>query len=146
MRKMLLGGAAALLGLAALAGPAAAQYPRPTMGAPFTGPNFGPGYRPAMNPYLGLELGNIPAVNYGLGTLPVQQQRQNAQMFRQQILDLERRTAVAPEDVDLLGPSLMSGHPTAFGNTAGYFNNMSPRLYGQGAVGPTTSSSSSLRR
>ncbi len=146
MRKLLLGGGAALLGLAALAGPAAAQYTRPTLGAPFTGPNFGPGYRPMLSPYLNLNRGGDPAINYYLGTLPEQQRRQNAQLFRQQILDLERRAPLAAEDVDLLGPPLTSGHPTAFGNTAGYFNNQNPRLYGGGAAPTTGPTSSSLRR
>src|SRR6516162_5296416 len=103
--------------LLAGSGVARAQFQPPAR------PNYGPGYRPQLSPYLNLLRGGDPAANYFLGTVPEQQRRANAQFFRQQLLDLEAKTGptVAAEDVDILGPTLVSGHPTAFNTTAGYF-------------------------
>jgi hypothetical protein len=129
MRGYVLVGAAAILGLALAAGPAAAQPP-----TPYARPGYGPGYRPSLSPYLNLARQNGivgPAVDYYLGTIPEFQRRANAQFFGAQIQALEARPPVvnlAPEDQDLFRPLKESGHPTAFGNTLSYFNNNNPRL------------------
>jgi hypothetical protein len=144
--KNLLVAALTVAGLAALAdGRASGQtltpqpyYPQGTFTPPFGRPTWGPGYRPQLSPYLNLLRGGDPAANYFLGTVPEQQRRANAQFFRQQLLDLEAKTGptVAAEDVDILGPTLVSGHPTAFNTTAGYFNNLTPRTPGMRPATP----------
>jgi hypothetical protein len=126
MKRLLLPAVAALAGLA-FAGTASAQNVYPYMR-----PNYGPYYRPGLSPYLNLLRGGDPASNYYLGTVPEFQRRQDARFFRAEIGNLDARLAAsgaAPtpeEDRDLLRPLPSTGHPTAFNNTAGYFNNMNP--------------------
>ena len=109
-------------------------------------PNYGPGYRPLLSPYLNLanttgangQLLN-PAINYYLGTVTEFDRRRNDAVFRGAINELDRRymsAGTTPEDEDLLRPLPSSGHMTAFGNTAGYFGTGYPRL---GNVGAATS-------
>ena len=126
MKRLLLPAVAALAGLAC-AGTASAQNVYPYMR-----PNYGPYYRPGLSPYLNMARGGDPAANYFLGTVPEFQRRQDARVFRAEIGNLDARlaaSAAAPtpeEDRDLLRPLPSTGHPTAFNNTAGYFNNMNP--------------------
>jgi hypothetical protein len=106
---------------------------------PYNRPNYGPGYRPQLSPYLNFLRGGDPAANYFLGTLPEIQRRTNAQVFSSSILDLENRTAQQPTGGDgIFNPLGTSGHPTAFNNTAGYFNQMNPRIPGGAAQMPSS--------
>src|SRR5262245_24940337 len=137
--------AAALAACLALGQPAQAQYPRPL-------PAYGPGYRPGISPYLNLarfntgvggvnNLGINGGLNYFLGTIPEQQRRNDAALFRGAINNLDRRLAadLAPAEVsDILGPSIGTGHPTAFNNTGGFFNNANPQVGRRPATPPPT--------
>jgi hypothetical protein len=119
VKRSLLALTAAAAGLAGAAGPAPAQYT-----APLSRPNYGPGYRPQLSPYLNLLRGGDPASNYFLGVIPEQQRRANTQLFRQEISALEVEAAqsrLAPQDADIFQPLHRTGHPTAFGNTVTYF-------------------------
>jgi hypothetical protein len=102
------------------AGPAHAQS-----GFPYQRPNYGPGFRPGLSPYLNIARGGNPAVNYYLGTLPEFDRRVNQRVVRSEILDLERReaetAAALSPTADLLNPLPGTGHPTAFQDTANYF-------------------------
>jgi hypothetical protein len=109
--------------LIASAGRASAQGGYP-YGPPRV-PAYGPGYRPGLSPYLNLNRGGDPAVNYYLGTIPEFQRRANAQLFSSQIAGLEARPPAvvggASPDADLFTPLPATGHLTAFQNTAAYF-------------------------
>jgi hypothetical protein len=122
MKPLLFAALAAAAGLLT-AGAAPAQYFNPALPGQ---PLYGPGSRPMLSPYLDLTRGGIPAVNYYLGTIPEIQRRNNAQVFRSAILDLEARTSTGAvplltEEEELLRPLPSTGHPTAFGVSAGYF-------------------------
>lgn len=113
---------AALTALAAGAVPARAQAPYP--GAR---PNYGVGFRPGLSPYLDITRGGSPAINYYLGTRPEFQRRYDAAQFRTELRGLETRVATpAGEEEEVLGRPTVTGHVTAFNNTAGYFNSMAP--------------------
>jgi hypothetical protein len=92
-------------------------------------PQYGPGYRPLLNPYLNLFRGrniNGPnAIDYYLGTVTEAQRRQNAFEFRSDIGDLDRRTRTLPEGLPEPGP-IVSGTPVVLGTTGQYFNNTFP--------------------
>src|SRR4051794_41899513 len=122
MKRFLLASLAALAGLAGAADLASAQVQAPYVG-PVARPNYGPGYRPQLSPYLNLLRGGDPAANYYLGTLPEFQRRANAQTFSSEISELDRRVLgnVPTEETRLFQPLPGSGHPTAFGNTGSYF-------------------------
>jgi hypothetical protein len=126
------------LGLAAFAvvlvvgsGAARAQFQPPSR------PNYGPGYRPQLSPYLNLIRGGDPAANYYLGTLPEFQRRSNAQLFSSEISDLDRRVfgAIATQEQRLEQPLPGTGHPTAFGYTGYYYGGTPPPGTGQRASG-----------
>ncbi len=95
-------------------------------------PNYGPGYRPQLSPYLNLLRGGDPAANYYLGTLPEFQRRSNAQQFSTEISELDRRTLgnVATAEQRILQPLPVSGHPTGFGTTLNYFGSSNPYATG----------------
>ena len=104
------------------AGTARAQFLPPAR------PNYGPGYRPQLSPYLNFLRGGDPAANYFLGVIPEFQRRQNANQFRAQIQGLQILTAplrnplAEPLEVTRVPRRLMSsGHPTAFGYTGTFF-------------------------
>ena len=89
---------------------------------------------PAFSPYLNLLRGGVsPAVNYYGIVRPQQQFRQQAQVLEQQIY----QNSMAVQSLGVTGlaqqqPFLATtGHPVAFNNYGGYFNNLS----GGGAVG-----------
>jgi hypothetical protein len=100
---------------------------------PPTAPNYGPGYRPQLSPYLNLLRGGDPAANYYLGTLPEFQRRANAQLFGSEISELDRRVfGTIPTEEQRLQQALpASGHPTAFGYTGYYFGGSTPANRGQ---------------
>ena len=103
-------------------GTARAQFQPPSA------PNYGPGYRPQLSPYLNLIRGGDPAANYYLGTLPEFQRRANAQLFSTEISELDRRLlGNVPTREQLFGQALPStGHVTTFGNTLYYFGANTP--------------------
>lgn len=121
MRTMWALAFAGLVSLSPLAsGEASAQLgPRPR-------PNYGPGYRPQLSPYLNLIRGGNPAANYYLGTVPEQQRRADAREFRGAITDLDVRTA--PPTVETGVPTVgfdNRSNPTTggpyFNNTVGFY-------------------------
>ncbi|MFL5245100.1 MAG: hypothetical protein ACJ8FY_23605 [Gemmataceae bacterium] len=91
--------------------------------SPYARPNYSTGARPALSPYLNLLRGGNPAANYFLGVLPEFERRANAVQFSTAIQDLEQRSAMVGDTGEPLAVTLTTGHPTAFGNTAGYFGN-----------------------
>src|SRR5579883_146474 len=107
MKRLVLAVLAAVIPLGA--GTARAQF------APPARPNYGPGYRPQLSPYLNLIRGGDPAANYFLGTVPEQERRYNAQVFGSEINALERRTlgsVLTPEEA-IFETLPGTGHPTA---------------------------------
>jgi hypothetical protein len=106
--------------LAAVAGPAPGQAPvyRPST-------QLGP-RQPLLSPYLDLIRGGDPAANYYLGTIPERQRRQNTALFSSQLQSLEQQLAQPVPTTDpieeLFQPGPATGHPTAFMNLGGYFN------------------------
>ena len=115
MRTLLM----AALTLALLQGVAQAQF-----NPAFRTPQFGPGYRTNLSPYLNLLRGGDFTTNYFLGTRPEQQRRQQAARFGNEILDLQDRTRVGGEEFDR-APIVRSGTTPYLNNTGGYFNNTS---------------------
>jgi hypothetical protein len=119
------------LALAALvlagAGTARAQFLPPAR------PNYGPGYRPQLSPYLNLLRGGDPAANYYLGVIPEIQRRTNAQIFSTEISELDRRTlgAIPTTEQSLFQPLPGTGHPTTFGNTGYFFGGTLPPTAGR---------------
>jgi hypothetical protein len=71
--------------------------------SPYARPNYVGSPRPVLSPYLNLLRGGNPAANYFLGVLPEFERRANAYQFSTLVV------------------TVTTGHPTAFGNTAGYF-------------------------
>ena len=115
LTRVLLPAAVAVLLLAAGAAPAQQR--------PFNQPNYGPGYHPPLSPYLDLLRGGDPAVNYYLGTVPEFQRRQNNEVFRSALAELDQRVSQTTVELGLSVPVTPTGHVTAFGNTGGYFGN-----------------------
>jgi hypothetical protein len=120
--KRLAQAAIAILLVCGIGGTARAQFQPPAR------PNYGPGYRPQLSPYLNLLRGGDPAANYYLGTLPEFERRANAQLFGTEISDLDRRLLgnVLTEELRLLQPIPPTGHATAFGSTLYYFGTTNP--------------------
>jgi hypothetical protein len=123
MRKQLV---LALGTLALLAGAATQANAQPgNYIGPNTGPVYGPGYRGNISPYLNIFRGQNTGIDYYLGTRSEQQRRANAQQFRDDIDELDRRAGIG-EVIDEFGQRqipVQSGTPTAFGNTLGYYTN-----------------------
>jgi len=121
MRTLLLTGVLVLLA----AGSASAQPPVGRYGRP----NYGPGYRGNISPYLNIVRGNNVGINYFLGTRSEEQRRQNAREFRTDINDLfilertptEVTTGTTPQ------PNTMQ---TFFNNTGGFFPQAGPTIPG----------------
>jgi hypothetical protein len=113
---------------AALAGSAQAQYGF----RPPTAPNWGPGFRPGLSPYLDLIRSGDPATNYYLGTRVEFQRRQNAADFRSDITDLYARERILGEDIPKPPRPVPTGTYSLLNNTGGYFNNTGT-YFGYGA-------------
>ena len=126
-------------GLLTAAGPASAQIYNP---AAVGRPMYGPGYRPALSPYLNLLRNNDPAVNYYLGTIPEFERRTNERVLQSEVQFLEQRQDATPaEQADIFTPLPGTGHATAFGNVGNYFNQGVPRPFStltQPATRPST--------
>jgi hypothetical protein len=124
MKQLLLASVASLGVLLLGAAPnASAQYYNPYPSPYSQMPGLNPGGGPRLNPYLNFFRGN-PAVDYYLGAVPEIDRRRYQLQSHSQILGLEQQlsTPVGPfGDEDLLPPQSQTGHPVAFGNTAGYF-------------------------
>lgn len=112
---------AALAALSLSAGTASAQYGR------YPVPNYGPGYKGNISPYLNILRGQNTGIDYYLGTRSEQQRRNNAQEFREELDTLPARTRIAGEDLPELSKTMPipSGAYSVFNNTSGYFNNTS---------------------
>lgn len=119
--------AAAVLGVFAVSGRAAAQYPP-------VGPRLGPAANPPFSPYLNLTRpGGSPTLNYYGLVRPELQARTAIQGLQQQTLANRAliNNLANPNDTGTGLPE--TGHPAAFMNTMGYFMNLSPA----GNVRPT---------
>lgn len=116
MRNLLI---AAVLGLTASAGLAEAQFGRQQV------PNWGPGYRNNISPYLNILRGRNTGVDYYLGTRSETQRRQNAQEFRDDLGAIQGRELFQDEDIPQLVQPIPSGSYALMNNTGGYFNNTS---------------------
>lgn len=114
MRMLLI---AALLALPLTATPALAQYGR------YPVPNYGPGYRGNISPYLNIFRGTNTGIDYYLGTRSEQQRRTNAQEFREELDALPYRDTVRGEDLPNVVRPIPSGSYALLNNTGGYFNN-----------------------
>lgn len=124
MRLTFVAGLAAL-GLFLAAGPASAQPPPGRYGRPTYGqvipPNYGPGYRGNISPYLGIVRGNNTGINYFLGTVSEQQRRQNTRDFRLDIADLDVATRENRQLITTGTNPLRNSMQLLFNNTGGYF-------------------------
>jgi hypothetical protein len=121
MRTLLVAGLTGL-GLLMAAGAASAQtgYGR------YSRPNYGPGYRGNISPYLNIDRGNNVGINYFLGTRSEQQRRTDARLFRSEIDDIATREGE---------PAITSGtapQPNSlqryFNNKTGYFPPVGPTI------------------
>jgi len=119
---------ASLVGLMVLANQGFAQFRQ------INPPNYGPGYRPNISPYLNLQRnqarGNqTNAINFGLdyflGTRSEFARRQDASQFRNEFRDLRIANEVLGNELeDEAGQQpVRSGTRTLMNNTGGYFNN-----------------------
>jgi len=97
---------------------------------PYGAGGYSPYQRATLSPYLNLTRGGNPAANYFLGVLPEFNRRANAYQFGTAIQDLDQRVnSISPEPQEDLRVAGTTGHPTTFGNTAGYFGSLNtPRL------------------
>src|SRR5713226_1658932 len=66
---------------------------------PYNQPRYGVGYQPPLSPYLNLLRGGNTAANYFLGTVPEIERRQNNQLFRSALQELDQK--VSRETVEL---------------------------------------------
>jgi hypothetical protein len=120
-----------LLGAAAV--PASAQFgTSPPYGQYFSPysrpPGLAPGGGPRLSPYLEMLRGGNPAANFYLGVVPEIERRRFENQTSTAITDLARRptTPINPEDAELFPAVTITGHPTAFMNTTGYFGTAGP--------------------
>jgi hypothetical protein len=117
MRTLLVTAGLALGALVMTAGSASAQFGR------YSRPNYGPGYRGNISPYLNLARGNNTGINYYLGTRAESQRRQNASEFADDIRDLQgRETQVITSGTAPQRNTLQR----YFNNTGGYFAPIGP--------------------
>jgi len=107
----------ALVGLIALS-PLATPVASAQLG-PRRPPQYGPGYRPQLSPYLNLIRGGDQAANYFLGVQPEQRRRADAYDFRTAITDLEVKSSQVLETG--LPAVAFDNRGTFFNNTTGYF-------------------------
>jgi hypothetical protein len=123
--KQLLVASIASLGvlLVGAVSPASAQLYYNPYPSPYSQmPGLNPGGGPRLNPYLNFFRGN-PAVDYYLGAVPEIDRRRYQLQSHSQIMGLEQQlnAPLVVGDEDLLPAQSQTGHPVAFGNTAGYF-------------------------
>ncbi|MFO0881171.1 MAG: hypothetical protein U0840_27930 [Gemmataceae bacterium] len=114
MRSLLV---ACLVGVSLGAGAAQAQFGR------INQPNWGPGYRNNVSPYLNILRGRNTGIDYYLGTRSEFQRRANAQEFRDDLGALQNRELFQDEDIPQLVQPIPSGAFAVVNNTGGYFNN-----------------------
>lgn len=86
-------------------------------------PNYGPGYRGNISPYLNILRGTNTGIDYYLGTRSEFQRRANAEEFRSELYSLEGRERLQREDLPNLVRPIPSGSYALINNTGGYFNN-----------------------
>ncbi len=119
MRTLLLLVFVAIAGAGLAHGQQFGQYPVP---------NWGPGYRGNISPYLNIIRNNNnqnlnAGINYYLGTRAEQQRRANAQEFRDEIEALPLRDRLRGEDIPENFRAIPSGSYSLMNNTGSYFNN-----------------------
>lgn len=99
-------------------------------------PNYGPGYRGNISPYLNLRRGTNTGIDYYLGTRSEFQRRRDAGQFNNEITDLQNRDRLIEDDLaGAVGP-VISGTRPMFNTNSLYFNNTMGYFAGSG--GPTT--------
>jgi len=109
MKKIAMGGVAALLLLTGSSTAQAQFYYRP---------QTNPFYRPPLSPYLNLARPGDAGINYYGLVRPQVQDAQSIQQLQQQQLQLQQgATALDPTT-----GGVITGHPTRFGNYGHYFN------------------------
>jgi hypothetical protein len=116
-RSLLLATAALLL-LALTTGRAHAQSLGPRIP-----PQYGPGYRPALSPYLNLLRGGDQSANYFLGVQPEFQRREDRSNLLTRTRELEQRTGEIEDQEE----QAIQGTASDFGDTRNYFT--SPNTY-----------------
>jgi hypothetical protein len=112
----------AAVAVVCLAASSATAQPRP-----YNQPQYGVGYQPGLSPYLNMLRGGNSAANYFLGTLPEIARRQNDQLFRSALHELDQKVSQESVELGLSEPVTSTGHVTAFGNTGGYFGQTTVR-------------------
>ena len=122
MRRLTPGLPIAAVALALIIASAASAQPGPP-----NAPRYGVGFRPGLSPYLNLLRGGDPAANYYLGTIPEFERRQNSQVFRNSLIELDAKVSQEAVELGLAEPIGATGHVTAFGNTGGYFGSLTGR-------------------
>lgn len=124
------------------AGPNYLPQPQPFGGGgyqPSVPVQYNPAYRPTLSPYLNLNRGGIPAVNYfnfvRPGTLPDPLYQAQTSMFN----NPPTRPGLGVNNDEILEPDSVlrpTGHPAMFLNYGGYFNT-SGTIGGAARQGPT---------
>jgi hypothetical protein len=118
----------ALLAVAAavalLPGRAAAQFFPQQQYNPQLGTSYNPQFQPTMTPYLNMFRGNAAVNYYGAtrGAIPSFQQNYLNTQFGTSLMDLQRRQAQPGELGEELPLLPGTGHVTAFGYYAPYYN------------------------
>ncbi len=97
---------------------------------PYNMPRYGVGFQPGLSPYLNLLRGGNTAANYYLGTIPEFERRQNSEVFRNALTELDIKVSQEAVELGLAEPIGTTGHVTAFGNTGGYFGSLTGRQAG----------------
>jgi hypothetical protein len=97
---------------------------------PYNMPRYGVGFQPGLSPYLNLLRGGNTAANYYLGTIPEFERRQNSEVFRNALIQLDTKVSQETVELGLSAPIGTTGHVTAFGNTGGYFGSLTGRQAG----------------
>jgi len=135
---------------ALLPGKACAQFNNPSFGQSSINPQYGgygPQFQPSLSPYLGILSGN-PAVGYygqTRGVIPSFRQGYLNNQFNASLFDLQRRQAQGTQPGEEISLLPGTGHPTAFGFYAPYYNlnpaqRIPPQLTPQTSTGARRSS------
>lgn len=95
----------------------------------YSRPNYGPGYRGNISPYLNILRGQNTGIDYYLGTRSETQRRSNANEFRGDIGDLSLRETELRDRV--LEPRITSGQTTTKTNDLRYYYNNTRSYFGK---------------
>jgi hypothetical protein len=125
MRRLTPGLALAAVAVILLSASAASAQPYP-----YNMPRYGVGFQQGLSPWLNLLRGGNTASNYYLGTIPEFERRQNSEVFRNALTQLDIKVSQEAVELGLSEPIGTTGHVTAFGNTGGYFGSLTGRQAG----------------